>query len=99
MVSAEGINSQDGTAESLQYIPVLFEVVCAEGINSAGDSQCLRAPTNTPCFLHPSNQDVDSFGRMWMLGSRLIFSAKRKLQFFEPGCSSESLSSGEAIEK
>ena len=37
MVSAEGINSQDGTAESLQYIPVLFEVVCAEGINSAGD--------------------------------------------------------------
>jgi hypothetical protein len=37
VVSAEGINSQDGTAESLQYIPVLFEVVCAEGINSAGD--------------------------------------------------------------
>ena len=32
MVSAEGINSQDGTAESLlQYIPVLFEGVCAEG--------------------------------------------------------------------
>jgi len=40
-----------------------------------------------------------SFGRMWMLGSRLTFSAKRKLQFFGPGCSSESLSSGEAIEK
>ena len=38
VVSAEGINSQDGTAESLQYIPVLFEVVCAEGINSAGDT-------------------------------------------------------------
>jgi hypothetical protein len=34
-----------------------------------------------------------------MLGSRLMFSAKRKLQFFEPGYSSESLSSGEAIEK
>ena len=34
-----------------------------------------------------------------MLGSRLMFSAKRKLQFFGPGCSSESLSSGEAIEK
>jgi hypothetical protein len=35
------------------------------------------------------------FGRMWMLGSRLMFSARRKLQIFEPGYSSESLSSGE----
>ena len=26
-----------------------------------------------------------------------MFGAKRKLQFFEPGCSSESLSSGEAL--
>jgi hypothetical protein len=31
--------------------------------------------------------------------SRLMSSAKRKLEFFEPGWSSESLSSGEAIEK
>ena len=46
-----------------------------------------------------SKQDVDSFGRMWMLCSRLMSSAKQKLKFFEPGCSSESLSSGEAIEK
>ena len=36
VVSAEGINSQDA-AESLRYSRVLFEVVCAEGINSAGD--------------------------------------------------------------
>ena len=45
---AEGINSQDGTAESLQYIPVLFEVVCAEGINSAGDST-----GKSPALLEP----------------------------------------------
>ena len=38
VVSAEGINSQDGTAEALRYSRVLFEVVCAEGINSAGDT-------------------------------------------------------------
>jgi hypothetical protein len=34
-----------------------------------------------------------------MLGSRMRFSGKRKLQFFEPGYLSESLSSSEAIEK
>jgi hypothetical protein len=39
VVSAEGINSQDGCYSVSWQCLVLFEVVCAEGIiiNSAGD--------------------------------------------------------------
>ena len=37
VVSAEGINSQDGLSWKCLKDTVLFEVVCAEGINSAGD--------------------------------------------------------------
>ena len=38
VVSAEGINSQDGWYSASWQCLVLFEVVCAEGINSAGDT-------------------------------------------------------------